>query len=117
MENKELKQPPASGGSPLNDGLYTGDILDGLASIRHAFLRANLKVPTTILLESHDEGMRFLSAIRQKGNWFAEPGSPDLGKAITMSDGSVYMECTVMRIAVRWPANKLATRDGKWTWV
>lgn len=90
------------------------DILDGMAQILHAFLRANLKPPTVILLGSHDEGMRFLSAIRQKGCWEAKVGSPELGEPLMMADGSTWMECKVMGIAVRWPATRWARPDGGW---
>jgi hypothetical protein len=92
------------------------DILDGLAEVRAIFMRANLKPPTVMLLESHEEGMRFLSSIRQSGAWIAVPGSPDLGRVVEMADGSAWMECTVMSIAVRWPANRIARPDGGWSY-
>jgi NAD(P)-dependent dehydrogenase (short-subunit alcohol dehydrogenase family) len=88
----------------------------GLAQVRETFMRASLKPPTTLLLESHDEGMRFLSAIRQQDLWVAPAGSDRLGKPIEMADGSVWMECQVMGIAVRWPANRIATPDGGWSY-
>jgi hypothetical protein len=90
------------------------DILDGLAQVRITFMREQLKPPTVMLLESHEEGIRFLSNIRQSGNWVAVVGSPDLGTVMKMADGSAYMECKVMDIAVRWPANRIATPDGSW---
>lgn len=92
------------------------DILDGIASIRVAFLAANINPPTTILLKSHEEGMRFLSAVRQTSQWVAVIGSPDLGRPVEMADGSAWMEVTVMGIAVRWPANRTATPDGSWSY-
>lgn len=93
------------------------NVLDGLAQVREAFIRANLKAPTVMLLESHDEGMRFLSAVRQSGCWIMVVGSPDLGCVIEMADGSAWMEIKVMDIAVRWPANRIATPDGRWAFV
>lgn len=90
------------------------DILDGLAQVRLSFMREDLKPPTVMLLESHEEGMRFLSNIRQSSHWTAVVGSPDLGRLVQMADGSAWMECKVMDIAVRWPANKIATLDGRW---
>lgn len=90
------------------------DILDGLAQVRLSFMREDLKPPTVMLLESHEEGMRFLSNIRQSSHWTAVVGSPDLGRLVQMADGSAWMECKVMDIAVRWPANKIATPDGRW---
>jgi hypothetical protein len=91
------------------------DILDGFAQVRATFMRAGLKPPTTMLLESHEEGMRFLGALRQKDIWVTTVGDPNLGKPIEMADGSVWMECQVMGIAVRWPANRWATPDGSWS--
>ena len=92
------------------------DILDGLAQVRITFMREQLKPPTVMLLESHEEGMRFLSAIRQTGAWTAVVGSADLGRLVEMADGSAWMECKVMDIAVRWPANRIATPDGGWSY-
>lgn len=92
------------------------DILDGLAQVRATFMREDLKPPTVMLLESHEEGMRFLSNIRQSCYWVAAVGSPDLGRVVEMADGSAWMECEVMEIAVRWPANRIATSDGKWAY-
>jgi hypothetical protein len=82
------------------------DILDGLAQVRATFMRENLKPPTAMLLESHEEGMQFLSNIRQSSHWTAVVGSPDLGRVVEMADGSAWMECKVMDIAVRWPARQ-----------
>jgi hypothetical protein len=93
------------------------DIFDGLARVRHTFLRENLKPPTVLLLGSHEEGMRFLSNIRQSDNWVAVAGSPDLGHVMEMANGSAYMQLEVMGMKVRWPANRLATPDGRWSYV
>ena len=90
------------------------DILDAIATIRHAFMATNLEAPTVILLGSHDEGMRFLSAVRQEARWLAVVGDPSLGHVVEMADGSAWMEVKVMDIAIRWPANRVAMRDGTW---
>ena len=92
------------------------DIFDSLARVRMAFLQANLEPPSVMLLQSHEEGMRFLSAVRQSGNWTAMVGSPDLGRVTEMADGSAWMEVQVMGIKVRWPANRTATPDGSWSY-
>ena len=92
------------------------DILDGLAQVRAAFMREHLKPPTVMLLGSHEEGMRFLSNIRQSVHWAAVVGSSNLGRVVEMADGSAWMECKVMDIAVRWPANRIATPDGGWSY-
>lgn len=90
------------------------DIMDSLARIRIAFLSINLKPPTAIFLESHEEGMRFLDAIRQTDQLVYRVGGPSLGLATEMADGSIWMSVEVMGIAVRWPANRIAMPDGSW---
>lgn len=92
------------------------DVIDGLAQLRATFMRANMKPPTVMLLESHEEGVRFLSVIRQTCLWSAVVGGPDLGRVVEMADGSVWMECKVMGFAVRWPANRLALPKGGWSY-
>ena len=90
------------------------DILDAIATTRHAFMAANLAAPTAILLGSHEEGMRFLSAVRQEERWIAVAGDPSLGRVVEMADGSAWMEVKVMGIAIRWPANRVAMPAGTW---
>lgn len=90
------------------------DILDVIATTCHAFKSANLKPPSVMLLASHEEGIDFLSAVRQEARWMAVVGDPSLGHVVEMADGSVWMELKVMDIAIRWPANKVATPDGSW---
>lgn len=90
------------------------DIIDNIIRIREAFLMVGMEPPTAILLKSREEGMRFLSAVRQQGQWIATPGSSDFGHSVKMADGSIWMELQVMGIAVRWPANKTARSDGLW---
>lgn len=90
------------------------DIMDGLAMVRATFLSINMKPPSAILLESHEEGILFLSEIRQVGFWV--PSGSDLGKPVEMADGSMWMEIQVMGIIVRWPANRIAMPDGSWSY-
>jgi hypothetical protein len=90
------------------------DILDAIATTRRAFKSANLEAPTAIFLGSHEEGMRFLSAVRQESQWIAVCGDPSLGHAVELADGSVCMEIKVMDVAIRWPANRYANSDGSW---
>ena len=91
------------------------DVIDGIAEMCVSFRREGLKPPTAILLGSPEEGKRFLSAIRQTQQWIAIVGDPSLGKPIEMADGSVWMECSVGGVAVRWPAVKWAKPDGSWS--
>lgn len=92
------------------------DILDGIAQIRHTFMAIGMQPPTTILLETHEEGMRFISAVRQTSQWVSVIGSSAIGRPVEMADGSAWMEIEVMGIKVRWPANRTATRDGSWAY-
>lgn len=90
-------------GTPLDRGAF--DIVDAIARFRVAFLRENMKPPTVIILPDHEEGMRFLSYLRDTSTWSASIGSPLLGKPIEGADGSTYMEMEIMGMKVRWPAN------------
>ena len=101
----------SGGGSEVND-----DVIDAIVKVRHAFLRVNMKPPTVILLESHHEGMRFLSAVRQTTSWSAVVGSPEFGHLIEMADGSAWMELQIADIKIRWPANRIAMPDGSWSY-
>lgn len=92
------------------------DIVDGLARIRLEFLAAGLRPPMAIMLESPEEGHRFLSEIRQSPNWQAIIGSPDLGIPVVGEDAIVRMTLNVMGISVQWPAKKYALRDGVSRW-
>lgn len=91
-----------------------GDIMDALASVRYAFRRANLEAPTTLLLANRDEGMRFLGAVRGQVRWSDKLVSVPLGSPVEMADGSMWMEMEVMGMKVRWPADRIATPDGRW---
>jgi hypothetical protein len=92
------------------------DILDALARMRNEFQSIGLKPPAVLMLESHRDGIAFLSEIRQSCTWTAEIGSPDLGSPIELADGSVWMEIHVMGFIVRWPANKYAMPNGRWAY-
>jgi hypothetical protein len=92
--------------------IESADLVDAIAKFRVAFLRENMKPPTTIILADHDEGMRFLSMLIQMNNWTLDISKA--GKPVEMADGSVYMEVEIMGMAVRWPANRIAMRDGSW---
>ena len=87
------------------------DILDALYTVRAAFLRANLSPPDAIILASHKDGMRFLSAFKQDNIIYSESGPPH-GKPIEHPNGSVWMEAEVAGIKIRWPANRRAMETG-----
>lgn len=88
------------------------DVMDAIARVRWTFESAGLKPPTTLLLESPEEGMRFLSAVRQQCAWSAQIGDSALGKPVKMADGTLWMECKVMDVCVRWPVSRYAMPDG-----
>lgn len=94
--------------------MTSSTIFDGIAHIQAAFAAVNLNPPSMIVLESHDDGIKFLSVVRrQTRNWVPVIGDPDLGKPIKMADGSVWMEIRVMGITVRWPVNQIVTLNGE----
>ena len=92
------------------------DIFDGLAQVRITFKREGFEPPCVMLLESHEQGVLFLNAVRQTPYWQAMVGDPSLGQPIEMADGSVWMEIQAMGFKIRWPANKVATPDGSWSY-
>jgi hypothetical protein len=92
------------------------DIFDAFAHIRRAFVAANLNPPAAINLATHDDGMRLLGAAAQS-SLAVYPGDPRLGTPIELADGSVFMECELFGMKVRWPANRRATPDGSWSFV
>lgn len=93
------------------------DILDNLARVRTAFLACDMRPPTVLQLETHEEGVRFLRELRRQDAWTAVVGSGALGSVVECADGSAYMQVEVMGMKVRWPANRIATPDGSWSYV
>lgn len=93
------------------------DILDGIAAMRVGFIADGLEPPAVILLESHEQGIRFLQSVRQTKQWVYVAQDPAMGKPIEMADGSVWMEVPIMNVRVRWPANRFANSDGSWCYV
>lgn len=89
------------------------DIIDVIAEISYAFRAANLAPPEAIHLRSHEDGMRFLASVAQE-QLAVMVGDARLGSPKEMPDSSVWMECKVMDVAVRWPAVKYALPSGGW---
>ncbi len=90
-----------------------GGIFDAFLRIRHEFQRAHMKVPSIIILEDHDEGMRLLGVVHKHLLvYMPKPPEP-----IHHPDGSVYMEVEVVGIKVRWPANRIALQSGGYRFV
>lgn len=79
------------------------DILSGFVALRIAFQRQGLKVPVAIVLESAEEGMRFLSCMH------------DCGPSIRhyMDEDVVMTTVKVMGVEVRWPSQHYMMADGE----
>lgn len=94
--------------------MFKGDILDNLARVRTAFIAARLNPPAAIYLGSNEDGMRLLSAVAKHPMFMAPPSR--YGCPVEFADGSVFMECELMGMRVRWPANRRARPDGSWSY-
>jgi hypothetical protein len=91
------------------------DFFDALHTIRATFKRAGLEAPQAIILASHEEGMRFLSAIRDSGMMFYK--MPDAAyKTVEHPDGSMWMQAEFAGMKIHWPANRYATQAGGYVW-
>lgn len=86
------------------------DIFDTIALFRAGFrdVLGPGSEPPTINLATREDGMRFLSAVRQSNRWDAVVGSPDLG--LPVGD---CMEVQIFGVRVRWPAVRWTLPDGK----
>lgn len=87
------------------------DILVALYTVRATFLRANLSPPDAIVLASHEDGMRFMSAVKQDNIIYSDP-RPPYGKPVADPNGSVWMEAEFAGMKIRWPANRRAMETG-----
>ena len=87
------------------------DILDALYAARAVFMRANLSPPDAIILASHEDGMRFMSAVKQDNIIYRVPRSP-YGKPVADPNGAVWMEAEFAGMKIRWPANRRAMETG-----
>lgn len=92
------------------------DIIDGIAQVRDIFMREKLKAPVSIILESNEQGAEFIGAVLRSENWPARVESKYLGRAIEMTDGSIWFEYCINGVAVRWPANRLAKINGNFSY-
>ena len=86
------------------------NILDALYTLRVAFLRADLSPPAANILASHEDGMLFLSAVKQDTT-YSELRSPYCNP-VEHPDGSVWMEVEAVGMKIRWPANRRAMETG-----
>ena len=91
------------------------DFFDSLYSIRQNFMAAGLDPPQAIILKSHDDGMKFLSKIRDSGMMLYQ--IPDRAyKPGEHPDGSMWMEAEFAGMKIHWPANRYATQAGGYVW-
>lgn len=86
------------------------DIFEALYRIRTSFLAANLEAPAAIVLKTHDDGMRFLSAVAASGIIYVAPSQHY--KPVEHPDGSIWMEAEFAGMKIHWPANRYATQAG-----
>jgi hypothetical protein len=102
-------------------GAAVDDVVDAIARIGVEFARLDLAVPAAILLKDHDQGTRLLAQLNRRFELTVSAGSDrrgwPVGWPVEHPDGSVWMEVEVFGIKVRWPAMKLAKREGGYVWV
>lgn len=92
-------------------GDTNADVFDALYRVRVAFKAAGLEPPSDIVLKTHDDGMRFLSAIRDApGMMYTVPSQHY--KPIEHPDGSIWMQAEFAGMKIHWPANRYATQAG-----
>ena len=89
------------------------DIFDALYTVRAAFLRANLSPPDAIILATHEDGMRFLSAVKQDNVIIYGGPGYQYAKPVEHPNGSVWMEVEAVGMKIRWPANRCALEFAK----
>lgn len=93
------------------------DIFEVIAKMAHDFKSAGLEPPECVVLKSHDEGVRLMSALHQRRFMTFQAGDPrSAGRPIEHPDGSCFMECEIYGIKVRWPAVKFALKNGGYVW-
>ena len=89
----------------------THDFFDSLYMVRTRFMAAGLNPPEAIVLKSHDDGMRFLSAIRDYPGMIYSMPHPAYSP-IEHPDGSIWMQAEFAGMKIHWPANRIATKAG-----
>ena len=68
--------------------------------------------PKTIILSSHDDGMRLLHEITELKYLTFRLGDLDFGLPVEAPDGSVWMQIQVYGVEFRWPALRFAEKGG-----
>jgi len=86
----------------------TDDIAYLAPKIIAEFKRLNLVPPMAIVLGSHEDGMRLLSAIGIAR--YMQPSS-DI-RPVAHPDGSAWMELEYYGLKFHWPARPYATKKG-----
>lgn len=88
----------------------SNDIFDALYGVRAAFMCADLSPPAAIVLATHEDGMRLLTAINAAGVIYTAP-NPHY-KPVEHPDGSIWMEAEFAGMKIHWPANRYAKEAG-----
>lgn len=79
--------------------------MDSLATVRMIFIREKIAPPVAIILESHEDGMRFVDAVRRANLWPPlSSAAPDVVSPCVGGNDSPCLELNVHGIVVRWPA-------------
>lgn len=89
------------------------DILDAIHALRVAFVRHQL-LPPAILLESHEEGMRFMTMMFASKEYRAVLLHEEMYRVVMSPDSSVWREFCFYGVTVRWPAMRTALPNGGW---
>lgn len=90
------------------------DLTDAIMQFRHEVRRLGYDPPDVIIFNDREAGIKILHEITKKHYLILDPNKP-YGNPIEDPDGSVWMESTIADLRIRWPANKIATKNGfKW---
>lgn len=94
------------------------DIMEAIYKARMAFVEAGLEEPKIIVLQSHDDGMKFLSMMMQKNQWVYDPenAAGRYGTPITDGHDETWMDVKVQGLIIRWSAVPYKTAKGITVW-
>ena len=75
-------------------------ILDGIIQMRTVFFKNDLNPPSAILIESHEEGMRFQYAVMQATHWINGIDTTEF----TREDCYMMTGMKILGIKFLWPS-------------
>lgn len=71
--------------------------------------------PIEAIIVSRNTGIRLMADVREQDHIILPPAER-LQRVVEHPDGSVWQEANCIGVKVRWPANKLATKNG-YEWI